>query len=137
MLKRLKAKAGGGATESAAADPSALTHGGAAGADEDGLDEKAGGTESAADGAGPQTLADFLVVAKLDDGSLAEPHGYLALLVAGGLEQLDDAGDIDEARLEQLGMAKIMHRKRFLRHMAKAKRVDAAATGVSHGGASP
>ena len=65
------------------------------------------------------SIAQFLVTAKLDDGSLAEPHGYQALLAAGGLDQLEDFDNVDEAVLEGLGMAKIMHRKRFMRHMAR------------------
>ena len=65
------------------------------------------------------SIAEFFVTAKLDDGSLAEPHGYQALLAAGGLDQLEDLEAVDEALLEALGMAKIMHRKRFMRHMAR------------------
>ena len=74
-----------------------------------------------ADGAAPLacSIAEFLATAKLDDASLSEPHGYQALLAAGGLDQLEDLEAVDEALLEALGMAKIMHRKRFMRHMAR------------------
>ena len=73
-----------------------------------------------------RSIVEFLATAKLDDASLAEPHNYAGMLAAGGLDQLEDLDSVDEAALEALGMAKIMHRKRFMRHMARMPRAGSA-----------